>query len=164
MKKIVAAVLCVMIFSGCGNLSPKMQERIDNQNGKIDEIKNNQNGIMNEMGTIKSQNDFTNSKMKEYQEGLFNLNAKLSSNENSGIQILQGDGALVLVFGLGVIALILLHYRKEAKDSQKAAEIIADQVAQTGDPDLKENIFKAASYTEAEGKIFHLMTKNNKKQ
>lgn len=166
MKKILLALM-VLGMAGCGNLSPKLQPKLDqqlqNQNGKIDEIKNNQNGIMSEIGTLKNQADITNSTLKDYQQGLMNINARLSSNENSGIQILQGDGALIFVFAISVIALLLYHYRKEAKDAQKVNEIIVGEVAKAQNLDLENEIFKAAKHTNVENQVYSLMVKMQKK-
>ena len=97
-------ILTLLFFSGCG-FSPR--NRLNNQDGQIDELKNNQNGLMSEIGGLKQQSEITDSQLKEVQQGYLNIQNKLSSNENSGVQILQGDGALFLVFATIVICSIL---------------------------------------------------------
>ena len=46
MKKIILLIFGIILIgtSGCNNLSPRLEEHIDNQNGKIDEIRSVQNG------------------------------------------------------------------------------------------------------------------------
>lgn len=153
--------ICLFSVSGCSNLSPRLRNDIDNQNGKIDEIKNNQNGISLELGKMKQNAEISNSQLNEVQQGMVNMNAALSRNENSGVQILQGDGALVLVFGLGVIGMMLYYYRNRAVQSEKAAEIMAQQIAYYDDPALNDDILRAAMYTESEKDVYHLLKKHS---
>src|ERR1017187_2132004 len=95
MKKLISLIISgILIISsmGCGNLSPrdnfspKLQEDINNTNGKIDRIENNQNSIHGEIEKLLSFN-----------------------KTNNGIQILQGDGALILVFSLCTIGIIFIY-------------------------------------------------------
>lgn len=165
MKRIFAAVLaCCLItgLSGCANLSPRNNPNIDNQNGKIDEIRNNQNGVMAEIGKLKQNAEIQNSQLKEVQNGILNLNTAISRNENSGIQILQGDGALILVFSLAVIGMLLYWYRDRAITSEKSAEVMAKEIARFNDPTLNDNILRAALNSESESHVFHLLTKSRR--
>jgi len=155
--------LCCLTFSGCGNLSPRLDNDINNSNGEIEELKNIQNGINLELGKLRQNDEITNSQLKDVQKGLLNFNARLSSNENSGIQILQGDGALILVFAIITIGMILKHYRDLYKKNEKAATILAQQIANKNDPDLEEVVFQAALYTDVEKEVYNLMTKNKHK-
>jgi len=151
MKRILLPVLLAFgLFSltGCGNLSPRINERIDNQGGKIDEIRNNQNGIALELGKLKQNAEIVDSDLQEFQQGMMNLNAAVSRNENSGIQILQGDGALMLIFSLGVIGMMLYYYRDRAIKSEQAADIMAQAVAKY--PAVNQSILQAALNTESE--------------
>lgn len=109
----------VLLISGCQNFSPRMEPKIDNQNGKIDEISNNQNGIMAEIGKIRQETQLLNSQLKEVQNGLLNLNVAVSRNENSGVQILQGDGSLLLIYSLAVMGMLLYWYRDRAVRGEK---------------------------------------------
>lgn len=164
MKKIASLVLISCLFlTGCGNLSPRLRNEIDNQNGQIEELKNIQNGMNLELGKLRQEAEITNSNLEEVQQGVLNFNAKLSSNENSGVQILQGDGALILIFGLAVIAMLLIHYRRLYKKNEKAANILAQQIASRDDPDLDDVVFQAAMYTDVEEEVYQLMNKHKKK-
>lgn len=164
MRRILAIALVIFTLglSGCANLNPRLNERIDNQNGKIDEIRNNQNGLMLELGKLRNDAQIQNSQLKEVQQGMLNMNAALSKNENSGVQILQGDGALILVFSLGVIGMLLYWYRDRAIKSEKAAEIMAQEVARYNDAELNDAILRAAMYTESEGHVFHVLSKHQR--
>lgn len=153
----VFVLIFLFALTGCGNLNPRLDEKIDNTNGKIDSIKNNQNGIQADIGNLKQSADIQNSKLKEVQEGVFNLNAALSKNENSGVQILQGDGALVLVFGLGVVGMLLWFFHNKAVKAEKTADIIATEVIKHGDQTLHENILKAAMHSPVESEVYHLI-------
>lgn len=163
MRRILLAMALIVTtvgLSGCGNLSPRLDEKIDNQNGKIDEIRNNQNGLMLELGKLKQSAEIQNSQLKEVQQGMLNVNAAVSKNENSGVQILQGDGALILVFSLGVIGMLLYYYRDRAIQSEQTAEILAREVARYNSPILNDGILRAAMHTESEQQVFHLLTKH----
>jgi len=149
-------------MSGCANLNPRNNSPIDNNNGRIDEIRNNQNGVMAEIGKLKQSAEIQNSQLKEVQNGLLNLNASLSRNENSGVQILQGDGALILVFSLAVIGMLLYWYRDRAVKSEKTAEIMAKEIARFNDPVLNDNVLRAAMNTESEGHVYHMLMRLQK--
>jgi len=153
-------ILLILNTTGCANLNPRINDKIDNQQGKIDEIRNNQNGLMLELGKLKNDAQISNSQLKEVQQGMLNLNAAISRNENSGVQILQGDGALIMVFGLGVIGMFLYWYRDRAVNSEKAVDILAREVARLNDPVLNDNIFKAAMNTDSEKHIYHLLVRH----
>jgi len=164
MKQIFSLALITMLFTtGCANispLSPKNNSPINNQNGEIDEISNNQNGVMAEIGKLKQAVELQNSQLKEVQNGLLNLNMSISRNENSGVQILQGDGSLILIFSLGVIGMILYWYRDRAIKSEKSAKIIACEVAKFNNPELNDNILRSAIHKNSESHVYQLLTKS----
>lgn len=164
MRRILTILVVALTvgLSGCANLNPRNNPRIDNQNGKIDEIRNNQNGVMAEIGKLKQNAEIQNSQLKDMQQGLVNLNAALSRNENSGVQILQGDGALILVFSLAVIGMLLYWYRDRAVKSEKAAEIMAKEVARFNDPVLNDNILRAAMNSESEAGVYHMLIRQQR--
>jgi len=146
---IMLSALCLGI-SGCGNLSPRLdpelKQQIDNQNGRIEEIESNQNSIKNELESV--------------QDGLINLS---NQNSNSGLQILSGSGGLFLgLVGVLAIFVVMMHYRQKAVTAEKAADIMAENIVNTDDPDLNENVFKAAMYTDAEEKVYTLVKKHQK--
>lgn len=165
MKRIFTALLVCSLMaglSGCANLSPRNNPKIDNQNGKIDEIRNNQNGVMAEIGKLKQNAEIQNSQLKEVQNGILNLNTTISRNENSGVQILQGDGALILVFSLAVIGMLLYWYRDRAITSEKSAEVMAKEIARFNNPVLNDNILRAAMNSDSESHVYHLLMKSKR--
>jgi len=165
MKFILAfIVLGLLLFPGCGNLSPRLNEDIENQNGVIEELKNNQNGIIAEIGKLRQESEVHAEKLDNFQQGLVNLNAKLSSNENSGVQILQGDGALLLVFGVATVFIIMVFYYKSKSDkNEKAASILAQSVVAQDDISLEDSVFLNAMHTDVEKEIYNLITDKQKK-
>ena len=165
MQKIILSLIfgTILVVSGCNNLSPRLEEQIDNQNGKIDEIRRVQNGISTELGNLRADNEITDSELEALQQGWVNLNARLSSNDNSGIQILQGDGALIMIFSLAIVGMLLWHYRDKSKKSEKVAEILAQEIVSKKDPALEDKVFLAARHTSVEANVYHLMVKAQKK-
>lgn len=151
--------LIALTLTGCAEISPfspKMEQKIDNQDGKIDEIKSNQNGMMLEIMKLRQQNEINARDIGNFQQGLLNVN-----KSNSGTQILQGDGPLVLIFGISVVAMMLIyHYRSRAVKSEKTSEILAQQISMHNDEDLNDEVYLAALNTEVEGEVYHLLTKN----
>lgn len=123
-------------------LSPTNRQRINNE-GTIEDIRSNQNGIMAEIGKLKQDAQVLDSQLKEIQNGLINLNAAISRNENNGIQILQGDGALIFVFSLITLGMILF-YRNKAVESEKNLSILAKEIAKINDPEINDNVLKMA--------------------
>jgi len=153
MKKLLLSLL-LLTFAGCGNLSPRfdpqLRQQIDNQNGRIDEIENNQNSIKNELRV----------QGEKIQQGIIN-----EHNENSGIQILSGNGGLFLgLTGILSLFIIMLHYRQRAVSNEKAATLLADQIVSHQDPSLEDEVFKAAMYTDVEETVYNLVTKSQKSQ
>ena len=152
----------IMTISGCANLNPRNNSPIDNQNGHIDEIRNNQNGVMAEIGKLKQNAEIQNSQLKEVQNGLLNLNMAISRNENSGVQILQGDGALILVFSLCVIGMLLYWFHDRAVTSEKSADIMAKEVIRFNNPILNDNILRSAMNSSSEKPVYHMLTKHQR--
>ena len=165
MNKIIFSLFAVvaLITSGCGEfspLSPRLDQKINNQDGKIDELKNNQNGIMTEIGKIRNENQLTAKELRDAQQGLINM----KGNDNSGVQILQGDGALIMVFSLCVIGMLLVfYYRTKSIKSEKTADIFAQQIALHNDTDLNDKVFMAALNTDVEHNVYHAMVRNQLK-
>ena len=100
-------LMLLILLAGCARispLSPRLNQKIDNQQGQIEELKNNQNGVNLELGKIRSS--------------------------NSGVQILSGDGGLLLlcfvVFALLLLA--ILHYRSKAIKAEQSLCIMAQQI------------------------------------
>jgi hypothetical protein len=145
MKKILF-ILLMFSMVGCGNMSPRsdpeLRQKIDNNNGRIDEIESNQNSIKSELESV--------------QKGLIN-----NANSNSGIQILSGSGGLFLgLIGLLSIFTVTMHYRTKAINAELAADIMAENIVSVNDPNLTENVFKAAMFSGAEEKVLELVKKH----
>lgn len=158
------ALLAISIFglAGCANINPRLDEKIDNQNGKIDSIKNNQNGIQADIGNIKKQQEVQNSQIKDVQDGYLNVKNQMFNKENSGVQILSGDSVLFMIFGLGLFGMVLWHYRSMAKRNEQAANIMAAQIANSDNEELNDKVFRAAMFTDAEKDVYHLIMKHKK--
>tara|TARA_B100000941_G_C28451926_1_gene525535 strand:+ start:600 stop:1097 length:498 start_codon:yes stop_codon:yes gene_type:complete len=160
MRKILAAIILsvsLIGISGCGNMSPRfdpeLHQNIDNENGRIGEIESNQNSLKNELSIIGSRLD-------RIQNGIFN-----HQNNNNGLQILSGSGGLFLgMVAILAIFVIMMHYRQKAETAEKAADIMAENIVNRSDPDLEENIFKAAMYTDVEEKVCSLVKKHQEKK
>jgi hypothetical protein len=158
-KNLIAALLPILIISaGCANFNPRNQPRIDND-GKIEDMKTNQNGIMAEIGKLRQEVAIQNSKLKEIQNGLLNINAAVSRNENTGVQIIQGDGALIFIFALIVIAMLMFWYRDRAVKGEKTSEVLAKEIAKFNDPHLNECILQAALKENKGKQVYELIKK-----
>ena len=159
MKNFILLALFCLLLTGCPNINPRLNTPIQNPNGKIEDLKNNQNGVIAEIGKLRQENEMQNSKIDELQQGLLNVNAYLSRNENSGVQILQGDGALILVFSLIAFGMLLYHYRDKAKQNEKTASILAQEIAKFNNAELNDNVLRAAMHSKQEAKVYKLLTK-----
>jgi len=161
--KILTHLLLVFLLTtsiGCAKISPfspKMQQRLNNTDGKIEDIRNNQNGVMLELGKIRQQQEINARDIENTQQGMINLRGM----NNSGIQILSGDGGLV-VFSVIIIAAMILvyYYRSKANKSEKTAGILAQQIALQEDQSLDDRVFLSALNTNVESDVYHLMVKN----
>ncbi len=80
-------------------------------------------------------------------------------NNNNGVQILQGDGGLFLLFGLVTIFLVVYYFYRTAEGERKTAEILAEQIVRHQDENLEANVLKAAEHTEVEENVCHLINK-----
>jgi len=148
----------ILASAGCGNLSPKLQAPINNQGGKVDEIDQLQNSMKNELLNMKAKNDIMNSKLDRIQQGLINLQ---SNSVMNGVQILSGSGGLVV--GLSIILILggfVYFYKRESDKNAKAANILAEKVVEKQDPELEDEVFKAAMYTDAESIVLKAIRKS----
>ena len=150
-------VFSILFISGCGNLSPRQDQKINNENGKIDDITNNQNGILAEIGKLKNQLDIQNSTLDKIQQGMINVQ---SNNENSGVQILSGNGGLLIAFfGFTCLSVIALHYQRKAKINGDTANLLAKQIVELNDYNLENSVFIAALNTPLEENVLRIMKK-----
>lgn len=163
MKQLLLAMTLfgLLAFPGCGRidpLSPRLENEISNQNGKIDDIQNNQNGVLLEFGKLKNDQNIMAEKINNMQQGLVNKN-----NENTGVQIFQGDGGLIAAFAIAVfLILIIYHYKTRADRKQKIAEILAQEITLYNDLALENEVFAAAMNTDVEEDIYKLIVKHQK--
>ena len=158
MKYLIPFILAsTILFGGCAKISPlnpELKQELDNANGKIEELKNNQNGILLELGKIRNQNEMNAQEIKDAQQGLVNL----KGSQNSGIQILSGDGGIILLIFIGMIGVLFIYYyRTRAIKLEKTASILAQQIKDT---QLEEDVFMAALNTDVEKDVYNIITKN----
>lgn len=165
MRRFILTIIAAVTFlalSGCGNLSPradpKLDQKIDNQNGKIGQIESIQNGMKNEIGKLQNQAEIQNSKLDRVQQGLLNV-----QSNNSGIMIFSGPGGLmagIMIFmalGAGVI-----YYRRHAQIQEKTADILAEKLVMLNSPEVEDAVFTAAMHTNVAENMLSLI-KNKKK-
>lgn len=151
-----ATILATILFSGCNNFSPRLpKQEIENQNGRINGLENNQNALKIEIGRIANELGIQNSQVREMQQGWMNLQATVSRNDNSGIQILQGDGALFIVFATVTLAM-LFYYVFQMEKYKKATSILAREIVKYENVDLKNRVLLASENTDVEQLIFRL--------
>lgn len=136
----------ILAISGCGNLSPRndLKNQLDNQGSKINGLENNQNSIKSEVGRLSNDMGVQNSKIKDLQEGWLNFKSTLSENENSGVQILQGDGSLFLVFST-ITIIALLYFAFRANKYQRTAQFLSRQLKDHNDPVLNQKVIQSAN-------------------
>lgn len=148
------AVLFCLVFSGCasGNFSPRLRQN----NGPNSEATNNQDGFLLELGKIKKETEILGSKLREIQDGLINLNSAISRNENTGIQILQGDGSLIFVFSLCVVVLVFYY---KTKNSQEVSKILTKKIIETNDPELVNSVVKELSVNKKDKEFISVLKK-----
>ena len=69
-------------------------------------------------------------------------------------QVLQGDGALFLVFSC--FALVLIFYYKN-KNTEEVAKIMAEKIIESGDENLQKSIVEAAVKNNKEENILKIL-------
>jgi len=164
MKSILLTLmLATLIFSGCSKnlspLSPELNQKLNNANGQIEELKNNQDSIALELGKIRNQNEMNAKEIKDAQQGILNI----KGSQNSGVEIFSGDGGLIMFFALIVTAfLFVYHYRDRAVKAEKTSEVLAQSIAMHNDVDLDNKVFAAAINTEVEKEVYNIMVKSQK--
>jgi hypothetical protein len=112
-----------------------------------------------ELGKLKNDQQIMAEKIKNMQQGLVNR-----YNENTGVQILQGDGGLLAAFAIVVVViLVVYHYKTRADRKEKIAEILAQEIAIYNDLTLENEVFAAAMNTNVEEDVYKLMVKHQKR-
>jgi len=157
MKQLFLTFLILLVGCNVSPLSPRLDQKLNNQNGQIEELKNNQNGLLLEIGKLRQESEIHARDIENAQQGIVNL----KGSNYSGVTILSGDGGLILVFSLSVMAILLIyHYRTRAVKSEKSAEILAQQIAIYDDVSLDDKVFLSALNTPVEREVYHLMVKS----
>ena len=90
---------------------------------------------------------------------LFRSNAAVSRNENTGIQIIQGDGALIFIFAIIVIGMFLFYYRDRAIKSEKTTQLMAREIARFNSTKLESNLIQSAVLNGKAQEIYELIKK-----
>lgn len=160
MKNLILALVAAsfLFLPGCGNLSPRQQQEIDNQNGKIGEIESLANSMKLELGKLQSQAEITDSELDRIQQGLANFQ---SNYDNSGVQILSGPGGIIVtLIAILSMSVLAMHWRSQAKKNEKTADILAERIVSREDPVLEDEVFQAAMYTEVEENVLKLIKKH----
>jgi hypothetical protein len=154
-------ILLITIFlAGCqvNPLSPKLNNRINNSQGEIDDIKNNQNGLMADLLNLKGKLDVVAKEIENIQNGYINKN-----NRNYGIQIFHGDGGAIIGFSLLCFLLYLIYnYRLQAIKYKKTSEIIGEEVKKLKDLDLENRIFMMAISNHVEKNTYEALNPDKK--
>jgi hypothetical protein len=156
MKFLKTFFLFTLLLSGCnnGNFSPRLKQN----NNSNEQVNNNQNGFLLELGKIRKETEILGSKLREIQEGLLNLNAAVSRNENSGVQILQGDGALIFIFSLCV--LVVVFYYKN-KNSQEVSKVLVKKIVDLNNPEIITSLVDEFSTKNKEKEFVTILKKLN---
>lgn len=154
MKHVI--ILIILLLSGCQNFSPRQRQEIDNRDGKINgQMDNLSNSLKLELLKLQQNDEIHAQSIDKIQKGMVNLQ---NNYQNNGVQILSGSGGLLFSFLTLISALALvLYYRKKTAQSDKASSILAEKILERDDVILKEEVFKAALYTDVEEKIYKLM-------
>jgi hypothetical protein len=154
MRNAILITLVVLSISGCANISPRNKQNINNEKGEIGDIRNNQQGFMLELGKMKQDVQMIGSKLKEVQEGLVNLNACVSRNDNTGVQILQGDGSLFLVFSCAVLAFIFYYKNRKNEETLKT---LTNKIVEINDENLTNSIIDGIVEKDQAKKILKML-------
>ena len=151
------ATILMLSATGCGNLSPRQQPKIEDNEGQIQEMESLANSMKLELGKLQSQAEIQNSKLDKIQQGLVNFQ---NTNENSGVQILSGSGGLIVAMIAFIGATILIiFFRNQTVKAEKTANILAERIVSYQDPNLEEMVFQAAMYTDVEENVLKVMKK-----
>lgn len=154
----IVTALCLLTAQGCGNLSPRQDPEINDNQGQIGQIENMANSNKLELGNLQSQAEIQNSKLDKIQQGLSNFQ---TTNENSGVQILSGQGGLLIsLFAVLAACIMVVRYRKQTQKQEKVANILAERIIQWNEPELEDKVFQAAMYTDVEANVLRLMKKH----
>ncbi|MGL1562955.1 hypothetical protein ACSTHQ_00310, partial [Vibrio parahaemolyticus] len=77
-----------------------------------------------------------------------------NENTNSGLQVFQGEGGLLLAFGIVAILCVTFYYFRKASKNDLIVEMLIEQIKAHNDPELEERVLNAALYTQAEKEVY----------
>lgn len=150
----ICFLMAVLVLSGCNfsPLSPSNRQNIRN-NGDVGDIKNNQQGVMAELLNLKNRMDIMAQEIENIQNGFINHN-----NKNSGIQVFQGDGGLIVGFScLALVAMVALSYKLKSDKYKKTAEIFGNKIKNMQKPDLEQDILVKALERRVEKEVLGIL-------
>ena len=154
MNKVFVAIL-IVILSGCNvsPLSPKNNNKINNQSGTIEDIKNNQNGLMADLANVRGKLELLARDIENLQQGLIN-----SNNRNYGVQIFQGEGGLIagiLIFSL--LGFLAFNYRTKAEKYKKIANLMEKEIKLLNNRKIENEVFIAAWGAKVEEDVYKIL-------
>ena len=139
-------LIALLIVPGCGNLSPfgnlspELDQRLDDIEGNQNTLENNQNSIKIELGRLQQALEIQGN-ANEVQQGWLNIRA---------------DGIIIAVFAVLTIGM-LLYYMYQSSRYKKVSNILADQIKLYDDWEFQEQVMAAAWNTEVEKTIYKLI-------
>lgn len=147
----------LILISGCkfSPLSPQNNQRINNQNGTIEDIRNNQNGLMADLANIRSKLEIMARDVENLQQGFIN-----SNNRNYGVQIFQGEGGLIA--GVSIIlflSFLVFNYRVKAEKYKKVASIMGKEIKSLNNKKIENEIFMSALGAKVEEDVYKILKK-----
>ena len=159
--KLFLASLLILTIIGCARIdpfSPKNKQAIQNQ-GTIEELKTNQNSMVADMLKLRQDQTIVARDMDKVVTGIGN-------KQNTGVQLFQGDGALLAIVtlaGMLIAAGVFASYFKtQAVKNEKTANILATEIALQNDQELNDRVCLAAMHTEVEDKVYHMLVRSQK--
>jgi len=155
MKKILIVICFFIIGCNVSPLSPRNNNKINNNGGAIEDIKSNQNGLMADLANIRSKLELMARDVENLQQGFMN-----SNNKNYGIQIFQGEGGLIA--GMGIIAILGLltyNYKTKADRYKKTAEILGKEIKSLKNKDIENSIYMSALGAKVEEDVYKILKK-----
>jgi len=139
-------LISVILVPGCGNLSPfgnlspELDQRLDEIEGNQNTLENNQNAIKIELGRLQQALEIQGN-ANEVQQGWLNVRA---------------DGIIIAVFAVATIGMLLYYMYKSSK-YKKVSTILADQIKLYDDWEFKEQVMASAWNTDVEKSIYKLI-------
>lgn len=134
-------IAATLAFAGCA--SPQFTPELE---GRVKKLETVQNGVVARVGNLEMDLTVQAEEIQNF-------------SSNAGIQILQGEGGLVLIFGLAVVAMMLTvyYYHSKAVKNQKAAEVMGKEIKRREDQELQERVESLAMNTNFEDEVIRAL-------